>query len=153
MNPLEIVISPNASLSRQANILLFLSLTIIILVVAAGFTLMGYWVILPFAGLELAALATALVYVDYQNQYREVVHVNDHTVKVESGYRKAQSACEFKRGWTSVLLRDESKHNRPSKLVLRSAGKQVEIGACLASDDRKDLWRELKQIIEQPQQH
>lgn len=151
MNPFEIVISPNASLSRQANIGLFLSLAGIILVVATGFTLMGFWMILPFAGLELAALAAALTYVDYQNQYREVVRVDDVTVSVASGYRRQQQECEFKRGWTSVLLRQDGPHNQPSKLLLRSAGKQVEIGACLESDDRKDLWRELKQVIEQPQ--
>ncbi len=150
MDQLEIVISPNASLSRQANIALFLSLMGILLVVATGFTLMGFWMILPFAGLELIALAVALAYVDYQNQYREVVKVDEVTVKIASGYRKAQHACEFKRGWTSVLLRQSSRQNQPSKLILRSAGKQIEIGACLEADDRKDLWRELKQVIEQP---
>ncbi len=151
MNPFEIVISPNASLSRQANIALFSSLAVIILVVATGFTLMGFWMILPFAGLELTALAAALMYVDYQNQYREVVRVDDATVSVASGYRRQQQACEFKRGWTSVLLRQAGPHNQPSKLLLRSAGKQVEIGACLEPDDRTDLWRELKQVIEQTQ--
>lgn len=150
MNQLEFVISPNASLSRQANIALFASLAGIILTVSIGFTVMGYWLVLPFAGIELAALAAVLVYVDYQNQYREIVSVDELSVKVATGYRRAQQAWEAQRHWTTVLMSSGRSPGHPGKLLLRSGGRQVEIGACLVQEERADLWRELKQIIEQP---
>ena len=105
---------------------------------------------MPFAGLELAGLGLALLMVDYQNQYREIVRIDNRTVKFASGHRQAQKTCEFSRHWTTVVLERGYTVNQPNRLLLRSKGRQVEVGACLVSEERNDLWRKLKQLVEQP---
>jgi len=150
MSQAEIVITPNASLERRTNIMFFVGISAVILVIAIGLTMMGFWMILPFAGLEMLGLAAALIMVDYKNQYREIVSISEQTVKVASGHREPQKSCEFNRHWTSVLLQTGVSVNHPEKLILRSQGRQVEVGACLVPEERSDLWRKLKKLIEQP---
>lgn len=146
----EFVIAPNASLERRTNIMFFLGISAVILVIAVGLTLMGFWMVLPFAGLELTALGAALLMVDYKNQYREVVRVSEQTVSIASGHKGPQKSYEFNRRWTSVLLQAGVSDNHPEKLLLRSRGRQIEVGACLVPEERSDLWRTLKKLIEQP---
>ncbi len=150
MSQAEIVITPNASLERHTNILFFLGISVVILVIAIGLTMMGYWLVLPFAGLELVGLGAALIMVDYKNQYREIVSISEQTVKVASGHRQPQKSYEFNRRWTSVSLQAGVSMHHPEKLILRSQGRQVEVGACLVPEERSDLWRRLKKLIEQP---
>jgi len=129
---------------------LFLAMSTVILLIAVGLAMMGFWLVMPFAGLEMLGLGAALLMVDYQNQYREVVSVDDQTVTIASGHKQAQKTCEFDRHWTTVLLESGNTANQPKRLLLRSKGRQVEVGACLVSEDRTDLWRTLKQLVEQP---
>jgi uncharacterized membrane protein len=51
----------NCSISPAALLGAFAALAVVTLAIGTGFALMGAWPILPFAGLEVAALAVAFV--------------------------------------------------------------------------------------------
>lgn len=55
------------------------------MVIAVGFTTLGFWPILPFAGAELVAFGAAL-HIGAHRTYRgEIVVVDEHSVAVEKG--------------------------------------------------------------------
>ena len=54
---LMIIARPNQSATWNTNVLVLLVLSVPVLGIAAAFALLGAWLILPFAGLELLALA------------------------------------------------------------------------------------------------
>src|SRR5262245_44660681 len=73
----RVVIGPNASLS-EAQAWAFMGwMCAVGFGIAAVFAARGYWPILPFAGLELAALGAALWVTQRRNRYREVISVTD----------------------------------------------------------------------------
>ena len=47
------VVSPNYSMSWRENKIFIASLTVVSFSIAGGFALQGFWLILPFAGLEI----------------------------------------------------------------------------------------------------
>lgn len=103
--------------------------------------------VLPFAGLELFAVA-ACVYVAMGRSARcEVVSVDDQTVIVESGRRRAERRNEFKRAWVQVRLQASNHRWYPSRLTIGSHGKLVEIGSFLSEDERRRFARELTQRL------
>ena len=55
-----IIARPNQSATLNTNVQVLLALSIPVLGIAVVFALLGAWLILPFAGLELLALAAAL---------------------------------------------------------------------------------------------
>jgi len=57
---LMIIARPNQSATWSDNVLLLLALSVPVLGIAVVFALLGAWLILPFAGLELLALGAAL---------------------------------------------------------------------------------------------
>ena len=81
-----IVARPNRSADWGANVSVLLALAVPMLGIAVFFALLGAWLILPFAGLELLALGIALYRVNYKLQYRQVITVSEDSVCIDKGY-------------------------------------------------------------------
>lgn len=143
----HIVVRPNRSLSWRGNQIVIASIAVVSLLIAGGFASLGYWMMLPFAGLELAALTAGLYVCARRLGHCEVIDVSGDKVSVESGYRRPQQRVEMLRAWVRVAW--ESRGHR-SGLFLRSQGREVEVGACLSEEEKRLLERQLRALI-QPQ--
>lgn len=92
---LRIILSPNRSLSWRGNQLFILSLLILSGIICTGFALMGGWVILPFAGLELSMLSGCLYYVSRKLSYRHVIELEEKTIRIEKGIYYPKQKWQF----------------------------------------------------------
>ncbi|MGI9304903.1 MAG: DUF2244 domain-containing protein [Gammaproteobacteria bacterium] len=146
------VIRPNSSLSWRGNKLFFLSLFVVSFTIAVAFAWRGLWMVLPFAGFEMCLLGIAL-YLCAQRACRcEVVSISDDKVEVAVGRDKPEQRCIFDRYWSQVILIKSIVAGYPSRLLIRSQGREVEVGACLTNDERHDLASALRRAIQWPQQ-
>lgn len=118
--------------------------------IGMAFAWQGLWMVLPFAGLEMIFLAVAFHCVRKSGSCREVVSVGTESVRIEVGHHSPEYVCEFKRPWTQVLLLAPKIKGYPSKLLLRSGGKQVEVGACLSDEERLTLHDHLVRLVQLP---
>ena len=84
-----IILRPNRSADWRANRNLLLSLAALSCVISTGFALLGAWVILPFAGLEIAVLGGGRVGSALADRWREA----GHEVAVSSRKTVAQAAA------------------------------------------------------------
>ncbi|MGQ0618765.1 MAG: DUF2244 domain-containing protein [Panacagrimonas sp.] len=144
------VLGPNASLSvRGAWIFMGLA-SFATLGCALWCTFHGFWPVLPFAGVELAALGAALLVSMRRNAYREVVTFCEERVVVEFGLvgRGAAARVELLRGWTRVSVERSELRNQPTRLVLGSSGQRIEIGRCLTDEEREILAARFKSLLE-----
>lgn len=143
------VIGPNASLTPgQAAV--FMSLTSVVgLTIAFGFVLIGFWPVIPFAGLELAALGAALWVSLRRNRYREVVRLQGDEVVVEFGMVGVgvRARMSLPRHWTRVLLIQGASRLAPNRLVLAYAAQRVELARCLTDDEREALAGRLRRAL------
>lgn len=145
----RIVISPNASLSaRQAWLFMGLSAALG-LGIAAVMAWHGLWLVLPFTGLELAALGAAVYVSVRRNADREVLVFTPHVLRVEYGRvgSGATAVVELTRGLTRVLLEPGAHRHDATRLVLSCAGQRVRIAACLTDEERAGLAARLKQLL------
>jgi len=126
---------------------MYLSLAATSLTVAMGFVVMGFWPVLPFAGLELAALGAALYLSARRGAMREVVRVSEAAVVVETGLYRPEKRHTFDRFWSSVELSKSRGQWHPGRLVLRSGTRRLEVGAFLDDEERQNLARELAQAV------
>ena len=83
---LVIVAKPNHSSSWRNNKLALLAISFPSLGAAIGFTALGAWPVLPFAGAELLALSAALYYVNWKLEYRHVITLSEKTVLIDKGH-------------------------------------------------------------------
>jgi uncharacterized membrane protein len=142
----KIVARPNNSLSSEGAFKLLVLLGVLALMVAIGFTHIGAWLVLPFAGLELLAFALAFYHIRVHATDFESITIDGDEVLVEKKYSRQTSSAVFQRYWTQVSVK-ESVGGR-SALMIGSHGKEVEFGKHFIDDEQRiALVRELKKKL------
>jgi len=143
----RVVIRPNCSLSWRANKFLLLGFSVLVGLVAGFFAWHGFWMVLPFAGLELLALFIGLYLVAQRSQECQVISIDSQSVSIEIGRRRVEQRWVLVRFWARVVLERCPKQWYPSRLLIRSHGKVVEIGRFLNEDERHRLAKELSRSL------
>lgn len=133
------LLTPNRSMSWQGNMRIWLALCAVSAVIVTGMSLLGAWVILPFAGLELAALAAGFYHSSRQCQKQEVLVLAPDVIRLEKGMKKKQMEWEMPRRYTRVW-QDEQRHPfTPAKLHLQFRNQEIPLGGFLNMDDTDAL--------------
>lgn len=143
----QFVVRPNYSLSWRGTVAFFLGISTVSLTIAVLFTVAGAWPVLPFAGLELAALGAALYVVVLRARNREVISIYGDTVEVQRGRKAPEKTWRFSRHWVQVVLESPRQKGYPNKLFLRANGRSLEIGECLNDAEKLRLAEDLTHWI------
>ncbi len=144
---LMIVARPNQSATWNANLLLLLLLAIPMLTIAVLFALLGAWLILPFAGVELLALGAALYRVNWKLQYRHVITVSGDSVTIDKGYHTPLQHWQFARASAGLAITTERHPWDGPALCMHDSHESVVLGEFLNREDSLKLIDLLKQEI------
>lgn len=144
---LTIVARPNQSATWSANVRMLLAVAVPSLVAAIGFALKGAWPILPFVGIELLALATALYYVQRKLQYRHIITLNGERLRVEKGFHRAQQTWRFQRNGTGLTVTQQKHPWDAPALALHDEHERVELGEFLNREDSLKLLTLLRKEL------
>lgn len=139
----SIVCKRNASLTPAERRWVFRSIVALSLGIASGFAAVGAWPVVPFAGLELAALFFAFREIARHEQDSETIVIAGDTVSVETVHAGEHRRVEFNRYWVQVVV-EEGSSLGTARVWLRSHGRLVQVGRHLPQEQRLSLARELK---------
>jgi uncharacterized membrane protein len=148
-------LAPNCAMTAKATAGFFLSIATVSLTIAIGLAALGYWPILPFAGLELGGLGAALWWTRHRARDREYIEISADTVLIER-HRHRQAGTEIAervrlpRPWTRVRLQGGRTASDPSRLMLGSHGRWCRVGEFLPPDERIGLSRRLRDVLREP---
>lgn len=145
----QIVIGPNASMTARAACILMAAASSASLSIAALFAIRGFWPVLPFAGLELAALAAAIWVSLRRNRYQEVIRFDAQMLHIECGVRGhgVHLRVDWPRSSTRVMCEPPTRLNDPIQLQLVNAGCAIQLAACLTDEDKLKLATRLRELI------
>ena len=141
------VIRPNQSLSWRGMLVFYAGICTVSLTISVGFALMGAWLILPFAGLEMLVLGVCLYLSAVRAAQREVISIDKDIVEVSRGRYRPVESCRFQRAWVRVSFRPTASVWHRNRLTIGSHGKEVEVGAMLNNNERESLAMELRRAI------
>jgi uncharacterized membrane protein len=132
----SLILKRNCSISPAGLAGVFLALAALTLAIATGFALAGAWLVLPFAGLEVALLAAAYVlYARHAADY-ERVELDSGRLTVEVAQGQEISRYEMDARRARVHLEDD-------RVMLRDARHELELGRHLDAQTRAWLVGEL----------
>ncbi len=142
----EVIARPNCSLTAECKLIVVAVIALVSLIIAFFFAFMGAWFVLPFAGLEMIAVAYAFYYLHCHScDYERIVIVDDH-LSIETRSYKTFNQTSFNRYWVQVLLKPSP--NGDQQLYLGSHGKEVMFGHCfMTNKERIALAYQLKQQV------
>ena len=142
-----ITLSPNSSLTGIYRIIFLASISFICVGIATVFYFFGAYLILPFAGIEIAILLIAF-YISFKwSSRKELIYISQEVVKIEKGIHKAEYLWEEFRTFTSFQIEKDA--NKSLRLSFRSKGYDVIVGDFLNEDDKNILINEIRNIIDE----
>lgn len=134
------VFKRNCSLTPRQLLSWYGSLCFVTLSIATGFLIAGYWIVLPFAGIELSLVALAFfIYGRHAGDF-EMVEVDSIRLRVTLCHGSKTEHIDLVTQWTKLEYRGRFRE----PLVLKSEGKQVSLGRFIAEKDKPDFQRDLK---------
>ena len=136
----SLTLKRNCSISPAGLACVFAALAIAVLAIGAGFALLGAWLILPFAGLEVLLLAGAfLLQARHATDYERIELAGDRLrIDVADGARTARYELDARR---VRIAMDEG------ALVLRGPRQTLQLGRLLDAAARVAFAAELERRL------
>jgi uncharacterized membrane protein len=145
--PARIVLRGNASLSARAALCIFLGLALSAALIGFLFAINGAWPVIPFLGLELVVVGAVFCRMCWRARDCEVLAFDDDYLHISQHRGKFERRHEFQRYWARVALEPVRDGWCPPRLLIRSHGREVEIGTSLNADQRTELAQRLRQVL------
>lgn len=125
-------------MSPKALAGVFAALALVTLAIGAGFALVGAWLVLPFAGLEVLLLGAAyLAYARHAADY-ERLEIEPGGLKIEVA--QANRVARYRLVNAKVSVED-------GRVVVRDAKEELEVGRYLGAEARVELAAELQKRL------
>jgi uncharacterized membrane protein len=143
----RIELAPNCSLTPAAAALFYCCTCLFSLIFALVFVFQGFWPVLPFWGLEMLALGLALHASVRRRLYTQTVLITDSQISLVTRSKQGVAKQEFARHWAKVRLRTPRACPHPSKLVIESRGRAIEVGSFLTEEERCRVAERLRNLV------
>lgn len=141
---LDLIIKRNCSISPLELLCVLAFAMCVSLGIAAGFAYFGAWPILPFAGIEMLALAAAFYLNGRHAADYERIALAEGKLLVEASNAGRIKRHEFNPRWLHL---DARAFGRELRLLLRSRGSELEIGRHLDMERRASLAERLRRSL------
>lgn len=133
-------IKRNCSASPRQLALVFASIVATSFAFGAAFAAHGLWLVLPFVGLEVLAVAAAfIVYGRHAADY-ERIELRDGVVTVRRVEGTRATEWRARSAWTRIEA-------EAARVYLAAHGARIEVGRHLANERRTALAQELRQAL------
>ena len=143
-----VILSPDRSLDWEGNKKVIWSLGGLCIGIALGFTIIaGTWVMLPFAGLEVLALSSALYYVSWKLSYRHIITLGETTLVIEKGVYRPRGKWQWVKQETQLRVEPPKHDWEAPSLSFINNNEQVDIGDFLSPDDAEQMISLMREHI------
>jgi uncharacterized membrane protein len=149
--PATWLIKRNCSASPRLLAGVFASLVAVSFAFGATFAAEGLWMVLPFVGLEIVAVAAAFLCYGRHAADFERIELNDGVLTVERQEGGRSLEFKFDAPWVRVELEERGAGlGKRVRLALACKGQRIEIGRYLVDDRRSTLGREIRGALGAP---
>lgn len=140
------IVRRNCSASPAQLAWVFGSVAALSFLIGVAFALHGLWLVLPFVGVEVAAIAVAfLCYARHAADF-ERIDLADGRLQIEQVDAGVSSRWSFELPWAAVQI-DQVGPARDVRVRICGQGRSVEIGRHLDQDRRRALASELARAL------
>lgn len=142
-----LTLSPNRSANWHQNKILLLVISTVVMIIALAWSYKGAWLVLPFAGCEIALLSYFMYRVSYNSYQKQVITLTPHILILQAGTYYPRQQWIFKRPEIHITIIEAQPDNEfaTTQLNLHSEQLVIELGTFLNQQDRKLALRYLQQ--------
>jgi len=141
----SLTLKRNCSISPAGLLCVFAGLSIASAAIGIGFAIAGARPVLPFVGLEIAALAVAFVLYARRAGDYERIELTDGRLTIEVA--EAERLVQYELDPRSARVVLEKNEGYGARVLLRSPGEEVEVGRHLDAPARIEFAGELSRRL------
>ncbi len=141
------VVQGNRSMSWRANLWLAASLGVIVGGISIVMAFYGFWMIVPFAGLEVLLIVSCLYLTLRRLSHKEVITVDERAIRLEWGYTRAERQVELPRQWSRLHYACAESPFDCGVLSVAAHGERYALGQCLNKEEKKSLYGQLQAAL------
>jgi uncharacterized membrane protein len=119
-----------------------LATSVLIFGIGLAFGILGAWPVLYFAAGLVAVIIVIWNELEQHRDDHEVVTFAEQTLDISVQHRQSRCHHRFQRYWVRAVCLNDGEH-----IVLRSHGRQVEVGVGLTKSDKQVLFRYLSRML------
>lgn len=134
-----LVLSPNKSMSWQTNKKILLAMFCVNMTIGVAFALVGAWMILPFAGLEIFLVGIGMYYVCWKLNFRETIAIEHESLHLQKGVYYPAQEWRWQKSNTALLKQPGNYRQSAPALFLKHLNETVEIGSFLNKAEKARL--------------
>lgn len=142
----RLVLEPNRSMSWQANKRILLIMFLVNLTIGVSFALVGAWMVLPFAGLEILLVGIGMYYVCWKLNFKEIITIEAESLVLQKGVYYPKKTWQWQRSNTRLVKQPSRYRMSAPTLFLQHLNESVEVGGFLNRSEKKILREELQQL-------
>jgi uncharacterized membrane protein len=132
-----LTLQPNRSANWHQNKIIIMVMAAFVMIIAIAWSVMGAWVILPFAGFEVGLLAFLMYRVSYSTYQKQIITIHPDKVIFQAGVYYPNRDLQFIRDHITIKIIEPDTAYEHTKITLEDQHQKVEIGAFLNQQDRK----------------
>ena len=136
--------SPNRSASWREVKLVLLGFSVVIFSIAMAWTLVGVWIVLPFAGVEFGLLGYLMYRVNWQAYQHQRLIITPVLLILEQGFRQRQ-VVRLERADCQITVTETEGHWQLPIYIIYCHGEEYPLGPFLNLNDLKQLQHYLNQ--------
>ena len=135
---------PNRSLSKKGRLLWLALIAASTILMALAAVAMGAWLILPFAGLEVALVGFAFHVIERHDADYEMLSVNEQEFRWEQRCGRQIDQLRGSRHWAQFVWQERG---AGCEIHLHYGGKSVKLGRLMTLEQRERLCVDLGQVF------
>ena len=143
----EFIIQPNCSLSNRNRVRFLWVIGLTLGGITLFLALHGMWMVAPFMGADLLLLIYVYKRVGEDCRITERVVISADELTIYHEEKRDPRSWSFPLHWVSVDLRKQEVEHHPSRLLIGSHGKWVELASFLNDEERSSLANAIKSAI------
>lgn len=132
-----ITLLPNRSASWRQTKYFLLFFACVSLSIAAYWVAQGAWLVLPFAGIEIALLSIMMYRVSWLTYQRQVITISADSIRLQCGVHYPKHSWQVPRQGAILKVQEPESRFEPFRLLLRCAAERTEIGHFLNQSDKQ----------------
>lgn len=140
-----LVVEPNRNLSWKATKWVMFFFACCLFIVAAYFTSVGAWLVIPFAGIEFIVIGTALYQQCCYAHQKQIISIDDNAVSVSE---KGRQLISIPKPWLKIVHKHDPHGWYSSRLYIGAHGRFVELGKYLIESERKRLADDIRGVLQ-----
>ncbi len=140
-----ITLLPNRSATMRQTRLLIYAVSGFVMIVGIAWSLMGAYLILPFAGLEVGLFAYFMIKICRATYEKQVITIEKDRVTIHSGMHSIEQTNTLQRPDAHLVVVEPERPTNPLELNLTDSTLRLEIGSFLNHQERLTTRLALKE--------